>query len=231
MGAMTKPRKPVTRKTPDRLQDNEELLQRGLRRIGMSQPEIDSALRKKKRRKVIEFNTLKASHQITPDQVPQIPKRNKTVAAEPAHTRITAELCTVNAAAKQLKLHPKTLLRYIREGKLPATRVGKSYRIRNADLESFAGLPEQALPAAAMAPTVTTIMDIPGIDAEMAKKLALGITSNLNGNPAQTGHRRAETIYTPANSHMKVVLVGAPDDVIDMLSLVRFSLKRLQGLH
>ena len=46
-------------------------------------------------------------------------------------------LITVEQAAEQLKLHPKTVLRHIREGRLPATRIGKSYRLRAADVDEF----------------------------------------------------------------------------------------------
>jgi excisionase family DNA binding protein len=41
-------------------------------------------------------------------------------------------LVTVEQAAEELKLHPKTVLRYIHEGRLEATRIGKAYRIDRA---------------------------------------------------------------------------------------------------
>ena len=33
-------------------------------------------------------------------------------------------LLSVDQAAEQLKLHPKTVIRYIRDGRLPAARIG-----------------------------------------------------------------------------------------------------------
>src|SRR5262249_3493954 len=42
---------------------------------------------------------------------------------------------TVEEAAKLLQLHPQTLRRWIREGKLPAKRDGKQVRLRWEDLE------------------------------------------------------------------------------------------------
>jgi excisionase family DNA binding protein len=56
---------------------------------------------------------------------------------------MSEELCTVGFAATQLKLHPKTILRFIREGRLRATRVGKAFRILRADLDAFAGIPQR----------------------------------------------------------------------------------------
>ncbi len=53
---------------------------------------------------------------------------------------MTQELYTVEAAAERLKLHNKTVLRFIREGRLRATKIGKQYRILHSDLDAFAGV-------------------------------------------------------------------------------------------
>ena len=45
---------------------------------------------------------------------------------------------TLEEAAKMLKLHPQTLRRWIREGKLPAKRFGKQFRLRLEDIERAA---------------------------------------------------------------------------------------------
>src|SRR5262245_54798328 len=45
---------------------------------------------------------------------------------------------TLEEAAQILKLHPQTLRRWIRQGKLPARRFGKQFRLRPEDLERAA---------------------------------------------------------------------------------------------
>jgi excisionase family DNA binding protein len=50
---------------------------------------------------------------------------------------------TLEEAAQVLKLHPQTLRRWIREGKLPARRFGRQFRLRPDDLER-AAQPAQA---------------------------------------------------------------------------------------
>ena len=45
---------------------------------------------------------------------------------------------TLEEAAKMLKLHPQTLRRWIREGKLPAKRYGRQFRLRLEDIERSA---------------------------------------------------------------------------------------------
>ena len=48
------------------------------------------------------------------------------------------ELLTIDEVAAELKLHPDTIRRYIREGKLKQTRVGgTAIRIRRSELERF----------------------------------------------------------------------------------------------
>lgn len=47
------------------------------------------------------------------------------------------EFYTVNQAAIALKVHPITIRRYIREGKLKAVRAGGNIRIILADLKAF----------------------------------------------------------------------------------------------
>ncbi|OGE28855.1 hypothetical protein A2867_02830 [Candidatus Daviesbacteria bacterium RIFCSPHIGHO2_01_FULL_40_11] len=47
------------------------------------------------------------------------------------------EFYTINQAAISLKVHPLTIRRYIREGKLKAYRVGGNIRIAVNDLRNF----------------------------------------------------------------------------------------------
>jgi excisionase family DNA binding protein len=51
-------------------------------------------------------------------------------------TMPTREIMTPHQVAEYLQLHPDTVYRYIREGKLVASRLGRRYRIpkRNVDL-------------------------------------------------------------------------------------------------
>ncbi len=47
------------------------------------------------------------------------------------------EILTVEQAAEYLQVHKMTLYRYIREGLLPAVRLGKMYRLFRRDIEAF----------------------------------------------------------------------------------------------
>lgn len=47
------------------------------------------------------------------------------------------EVLTVEQAADYLQLHKVTVYKYIREGLLPAARIGKVYRVLRPELERF----------------------------------------------------------------------------------------------
>ena len=47
------------------------------------------------------------------------------------------EILTVEDAAKILHLHPFTVLKLIRAGKLKASKIGRVYRIRAQAIEDF----------------------------------------------------------------------------------------------
>jgi excisionase family DNA binding protein len=51
---------------------------------------------------------------------------------------------TTEEVATRLKVHPNTIFRYISEGKLRATKIGKSYRIAEVDLERLLGAEDRS---------------------------------------------------------------------------------------
>lgn len=50
---------------------------------------------------------------------------------------LSAEVMTVEQVADYLQLNKLTVYKYVRDGRLPASKLGKSYRIRKADVDWF----------------------------------------------------------------------------------------------
>lgn len=50
---------------------------------------------------------------------------------------MSEELLSPNEIGRRLRIHPETVRSWIRQGKLPAFRAGRQFRIRAADLEAF----------------------------------------------------------------------------------------------
>ncbi|MEA1883876.1 MAG: helix-turn-helix domain-containing protein [Thermotogota bacterium] len=53
------------------------------------------------------------------------------------------EYYTVQQISQLLDLHEKTIQRYIREGKIKAKKVGKSWRVTKENLDEFTGTDEE----------------------------------------------------------------------------------------
>jgi excisionase family DNA binding protein len=125
------------------------------------------------------------------------------------------ELYTVEQAAERLKLHPKTVLRMIREGRLKAARLGKAYRIAGDDLDAAAG--QARTEARESADHATVIADFGDLSREVADKLCGFLPAMLNSREARPDPIRLETAYDPDLRRVKVVVMGAPARVATIL--------------
>jgi excisionase family DNA binding protein len=160
-----------------------------------------------------------------------LPTTKKRSAKGPITPRPAAagDICTVDAAARRLELHPKTVLRFIREGRLKATRIGKSYRILRADVDALAGVSAQTTSVAESA-RVTCIIDMPGVGPELARTWATTVTASLNTRHRETSDDvRADVIYEPERSHLKIVVVGSPADAIPLIWVMKVWIEQLSN--
>ena len=129
------------------------------------------------------------------------------------------QLLTVEQAARQLNLHPKTVLRYIRDGRLPATQVGKSYRIPRADLDAFAGIASGRSDTGTGTHT-TCITEIPGVTVEAAERIATFLQAAAMTGDAGTPPLHLQTAFDPFAKVLKVVAIGSPSDVGRLLEML-----------
>lgn len=135
---------------------------------------------------------------------------------------LTEELYTVEAAAERLKLHKKTVLRFLRERRLRATKIGKSYRILRSDLEAFAGAaPAREAPTA----RVTTIVDVPDVDENLRRRITSTMLAAGSGGSGADPEPRAHALsidvaHDPVRRTIKVIAIGTPSDVATLLKLV-----------
>lgn len=132
-------------------------------------------------------------------------------------------LVTVEQAAEQLNLHPKTVLRYIRSGRLPATRVGKSYRIVRAKLDAFAGVASGESETATEV-RATCIVDIPNVSMDEAERMATFLQSAAMSGNTHRSPLHLQTTFDPLAKSMKVVLIGSPSDVAKLLEMLQLQM-------
>jgi excisionase family DNA binding protein len=130
---------------------------------------------------------------------------------------MSAELLTVEAAAEMLQLHPKTVLRFIREGRIRASKVGKQYRILRSDLRSFLGAADPQPVAAAR---VTSVVDITGVDETLLHRVSTVLLASINTPDARDDAISVSIAHDPLCRSAKVILVAAPADMAALLRLV-----------
>ncbi|QYC42655.1 Helix-turn-helix domain protein [Nonomuraea coxensis DSM 45129] len=126
------------------------------------------------------------------------------------------EQYTVEQAAALLGLHVKTVRAYIRDGRLPAVRVGKRYRIAKDDLAAFGGLPPEE-PAPPRAAEVSAIVQLDGIGRAEMDRVTTMVTGALAGRPNGV---RVQFAYEEERAHLKVIVLGELEPAAQVLRLL-----------
>lgn len=130
---------------------------------------------------------------------------------------MTEQLFTVEAAAERLQLHTRTVLRFIREGRLRATKIGKQYRILGSDLDALAGIAaSEGRPTA----RVTAVVDVPDVDERLLQRMTATLMGAAAGQGARDNPLSVNLAHDPVHRTLKVIAVGAPADVAGLLGLV-----------
>lgn len=125
---------------------------------------------------------------------------------------------TVTEAARRLRLHPRTILRFIRDGRLKAARVGKGFRILPTDLAALAGVEPEPEPESR--PTVMAAVDLGEVDPDGARRWTAAVNGAFHARPAGAAHLSLDLVHDPVSRRLKVLASGAPGDVASVLSLV-----------
>lgn len=124
---------------------------------------------------------------------------------------------TAEQVAELLGLHVRTVRNYIQDGRLPAVRIGKQYRITPDGLAALTG--DQA-PAEGIRIDVTSIVDVENIDQHTASRLALFLSTSATGRGPGERRLKIDTGYDETATTLKIVVIGGPRDVAEVLRLV-----------
>lgn len=119
---------------------------------------------------------------------------------------------TVEQISDMLDIHPKTIQRYIREGRLRATKIGKSWRITGHDLSVFVessskeGLGSENRPARSI--TASSVIDIIVEGKEDAIRIINTLTAALNTKPPEYEQSSMQSQYIERENMVRVTLWG-----------------------
>ncbi|MBG0788720.1 MAG: helix-turn-helix domain-containing protein, partial [Anaerolineaceae bacterium] len=118
---------------------------------------------------------------------------------------------------------PKTIQRYIREGRLNAQKVGKAWRVSGHDLSVFLEEDQSSAPAAETSPglqaivgaarneiTVSAVIDIPVKNSSEAVQVVNWMSASLNSQSPEYGYKSFSSQYIDPEKKIRIMLWGSP---------------------
>jgi excisionase family DNA binding protein len=133
------------------------------------------------------------------------------------------EYFTVEQIAELLAIHPKTIQRYIREGRLRASKIGKSWRVTGHDLSLFVEHNPEAASATeppAMQVTASSVIDITVPGKNEAIRIMNTLTAALNAKPPEYGQSSLQSQYLESEKRVRVTLWGGVRFLAVMLETI-----------
>ena len=131
----------------------------------------------------------------------------------------------VDEVAALLGLHVRTIRRFIGEGRLKATRVGRQYRIAETDLSELVGSDRGKESAASQSRrrrvVVSTTVDVDAIgraEQDRLVNLLIGAFHTLAGEP---GGRRFDSIYYEEEARLRLLINADLDSANAVLGMIR----------
>ncbi len=129
---------------------------------------------------------------------------------------------SVEQAAEMLRLHPKTLRRYITEGKLRANKVGKQYRINGHDLSIFVEGRDEYAESTEFVPNieVSAVADITVRGRDEADRIESMLIAALNSKDPSYGASSANVQRSAGDKKVRVMLWGTPQFITAILECI-----------
>ena len=144
-------------------------------------------------------------------------------------------LYSIEKVAELLDVHHKTVLRYIKEGKLPASKVGGRWRIHGNDLTGFVGARDNSeenivriqKPKAEVSPEpwVSTVVHAENIDREESIRISNTLIAIANSNSGLNNRCRIDSVYFEEELKIQILVWGTIDFTGQILKILEGLLK------
>ncbi len=144
---------------------------------------------------------------------------------------------TIYQVADQLEMSHKTIRNFISDGRLKASKVGKQWRIAEADLETFMNQGESTADKSEESLTnisfelqpegtedkikVSTVLDINQQDKEQFMRLSNTLLANMNGGGFKLRGCTLNVKYYEQERTVKIFLWGSINFIQDMLETIK----------
>ena len=133
---------------------------------------------------------------------------------------------SVNEISDILKIHTKTIQRYIREGKMKACKLGKAWRVSANELSCFVEsmgysmTRDDGAERSMIIMKGSTVLDII-VDNEFQKeRLIASLTAAQNSKPLEYGKSSMTIQYVEPERTIRVLLWGGADFLKTMIELI-----------
>jgi excisionase family DNA binding protein len=133
------------------------------------------------------------------------------------------QLFTVEEVAERLNLHVKTIRRFIREGRLPAKRLGKEYRITRSALDEFAGTSTDSVTVPVPRTRqvlVSSIVDVDAISPEDSQRITTLIMAGLNARRGEPDFPRVDSLYDADRGRLRIMITASPVLTCDLVRTI-----------
>ncbi len=118
---------------------------------------------------------------------------------------------SVEQLSRMLHIHPKTIQRYIREGKLRAAKIGKSWRVTGNDLSRFTE-EHSPTPDGQQEPremtSASAVVDIAVRSAADGDRIASFLNGAMHSKPPEYGQASLVTQYLTSQGTLRLSLWG-----------------------
>lgn len=133
---------------------------------------------------------------------------------------MSLKLYSIKELSEILNLHQKTILRFIKEGKLKAQKIGRTWKVSEDNLKLFCHGELSTQTSKVESVNYTTLSDRISISAvieikeqnsEEATRISNSIMAMLNSERSSDGKTHFEFFYYPEIEKAKYVFYGTPD--------------------
>jgi excisionase family DNA binding protein len=135
---------------------------------------------------------------------------------------------SISDLTKILNLHPKTILRFIHEGKIKAVKIGRSWKVSEDVLKVYCHgelssklTPELTTKYDALKDriSVSAVVEINEQNSEEASRLSNSLLAMLNSDKNSNGKSRFDFFYYPKIERAKYVFYGSPEFIGEIMSV------------
>jgi excisionase family DNA binding protein len=134
------------------------------------------------------------------------------------------DLYSVEQVAERIGLHVRTVRAYLRSGRLKGVRIGKQYRISQADLNTLIGsnaAPREEPVRRHRHVDVSTIVQVDVISPESVDRITNMLMVVAKAPRDEDQPLRVDTTYDAERARLKVFLSGSLDTTISFLNSVK----------